>query len=794
MTFTPLSHLLEQPAESARLYVLPDASSDQSPSCRPSPGATAWSAYGGLVQLVFAAGGFHAALLLRPNASATLVATAYVLLVPGAVALRALALAPRGAAALLIFCVGASLATLLAAALTVNTIGPAHGIAAPLATRPVAVALDGAVLLLAAVALCRRAANPLPVPRRVAPSSALLLVPLAVAGGTQLLESRGSSALVLAGLVAAGATLLWATAAARAGHEGNVLVAVYCVALALMWSFSLRSRGLYGFDIQQEFASFRTTGETLHWAPLANDPFSAMLSITALPTVLWQVTGLDPLAVFKVLFPALFALYPVAIYVLSRRWIRPTVALLTTCLLFLTGSVASQLPALARQEIGLLLFVTALLAAFDRSLPRRGAQLLVLLLGSGMVVSHYSTTYIALGSFLGARVVALVLRVLRRPARRPVISLPVVLALIAACALWTGPVTHSASNVTTFASDVTTHGAEILPHGGRSLLIRWLAGNVTAAATPRAYFDSVTQAYDEKYPWLAGYTFNPGVQAHFPAVASSPPALLPWQPGLAGPLGLAMTLLRQTVNLGIVLGSLGVLLLLRRRRIDTEVASLVLALFAVTVLVRLSGSASFAYNPERLAMQTGALLVVPLGLLAQRARRLLERAAPGSGRRWGFRPDTPQRLAAVLVFAALTLVFLDASGLGARASGGSPPGNLSGTGEYAERFHSSDQDLAAARWMIERRRKDSIVFADRYGALMLQFSEGREHTGVFPDLTPGTLDTRAFVFASSSNIGNGRARGTTPDNQVSSTYVFPTTFLNTYKAVVFDTGSARVYS
>jgi len=757
---------------------------------RRGPRRRDWSVSGGLVQLALAVVAFHVAVVVQldgPQPSATVVALAYVLLVPGTVALRALGLRPRGVAPTLVYTVTASLALLLAALLGVNQLGPSRGIAEPLATGPVVLSLDAVTLLLAVVAVVRRTTRPMDVPRRVSPAGVVLVVPLVVAAGTQLVENRGTGMLVGVGLVAAGGVLLWALREARAGRDGHVVLALYCVALALMWSFSLRSRALYGFDVQQEFAAFRTTGEALRWTPLDGDPYSAMLSITALPTALWQATGLDPLLIYKALFPAVFALYPAAVYLLARQWLRPTVALLGTSLVFLTGTMASQMPALARQEIGLVLFAGMLLAAFDRSLGRRGAQQLVLLLGVAMVVSHYSTTYVAIGTLVAARIVALGMRLMRRSTRRPVISLPLTLLLAAWCVVWTGPVTNSASNVTSFAEDVSTNGAKVLPGGGDSFISKWLSGNVAVTATPRDYFDTVAPMYGVKYPWLADYTFSEGVQAQFPAVASAPPADRAVVPGLLAPMGLATTLLRQLSNGAIVIGVVGVLIMLRRRRLDSEVASLVVALLTVTVAVRFSGSASFAYNPERLAMQTSALLVVPLGIVVQRLHRILR------GHRDGRRPRVGAGVAAALAVGVMGLVFLDASGLGARLAGGPARGNLTASGEYAERFHATDEDLAAAQWLTERRRDDSIIFADRYGALTLQFSEGRDHSGIFPDLAPGTLDTRGFVFASSSNILNGRARGTTPDNQMSSTYRFPTAFLDTYKAVVFDTGTARIY-
>nr|WP_284288677.1 hypothetical protein [Angustibacter aerolatus] len=268
----------------------------------------------------------------------------------------------------------------------------------------------------------------------------------------------------------------------------------------------------------------------------------------------------------------LFALYPVGVYTAARRWLGPRTALLSTCLLFMTSSIAGQMPALARQEVALLLFLGIVLVALDRSLRRRGAQGLVLVLGCAMVVSHYSTTYVAVGAFLGARVIAFALRVMRRrSAHRPVLSLPVVLLLAAATFGWNGPVTHSTDNVTGFASSIAAHGFQVLPNGGGgSIVTKWLAGNVAASSTPREYFDSVAQTYREQHPWLSEHVFSPSAQRDFPATASEPPSARPWQPGLKTPLALLTTQVRQAGNLGVIAGAVGLLLLLRRRRADAE--------------------------------------------------------------------------------------------------------------------------------------------------------------------------------------------------------------------------------
>ena len=743
-------------------------------------------------QLSAAVCAFHVAVLERHQGSATLVALLFLLLVPGHLMVRALGLRPAQPLLHVLYALAGSITGLLTVVLAVRALASPLHVRHPLATGPMVIGTDVLVLLLTAVVAVRRMPVAVRIPRRIPPVAALLLIPVATGAGAELLENRNQTWLVIAGLVAAGAALLWAFFEAKRGHEGNVLVVLAACTLSMMWSYSLRSKGLYGFDVQQEYASAHMTAAALAWNPVHGSAYDAMLSITALPTVLWQLTGLSVLDSFKVLFPAVFAIYPAAIYVVSRRWLQPLTALLCTCLVFFTSAMAAQMPALGRQEIGLVLFVALLAVAFDPSLPRRSAQVFAVWLGAGMVVSHYSTTYVALGAFALTRVISLVLRVFRqRTSYRAVLGLPVVAVLLAFSGWWTFSVTHSGANVSMFASNVGANGAQVLPNSGshQSLVMMWLAGNVTSDVSPDTYFQAIDKNYATNHPWLTPLPAS--AQKDFVATASSAPVLRPWQPGLSGPRAIATTLVHQLTNLAMGVGTLAMCLMLKRKRLDPELAAMAAAMFLMTAVIRLSGSASFAYNPERLAMQTGALLAVPLGLLVQGLGRRVV-AVRRDGR--FLKPETPRRALGTLAFLVLAGVFADASGLSQRAAGGTPPGNLTSTGEYAERFHASSQDEAAAGWVSADIRPGLNVFADRYGALLVQSRQRNSHYGLFPDIAPGTIDQHGLVFASTTNIIEGRARGATPDGLISSTYTFPTAFLDKYKAVIYDTGWARVYS
>ena len=211
-----------------------------------------------------------------------------------------------------------------------------------------------------------------------------------------------------------------------------------------------------------------------------------MLSLTVLPASLQALAGISALVALKVVYPALFALFPPALFGIANRFLSRRYAFVAAAFVVVQSYFFQQLPAIARQEIGLLFFVALVAAVVDRRLPRGAQALLVAALGAGVVVAHYSTTYLAAGVFALAVVLQLVasrFRALRA------VSLAMVVALLATgggAAVWYGAVTHSADNVGAFAEDIRAHGLAILPnaHSGQSLVTSYLSGNAPAPIDP----------------------------------------------------------------------------------------------------------------------------------------------------------------------------------------------------------------------------------------------------------------------------------------------------------------------
>src|SRR6185437_14251666 len=96
--------------------------------------------------------------------------------------------------------------------------------------------------------------------------------------------------------------------------------------------------------------------------------------------------------VFKVVYPLIFALFPVAIFGLARKVMTRSWAFIAAA--FTIGQYAfSEIAGFARQEIALVLFAALVAAMLDGRVGRRSQWSLVALLGLALGVSHYSTTY-----------------------------------------------------------------------------------------------------------------------------------------------------------------------------------------------------------------------------------------------------------------------------------------------------------------------------------------------------------------------------------------------------------------
>jgi uncharacterized membrane protein len=699
------------------------------------------------------------------------------LTLPGVLLLRALRIPGAVIAEFPVYVPGASIVVLLASGLAVDLLGPLVGVGAPLRTVPLLLGLE--VICAGLLAAGFRAGEQVRIPWRDLPRPAWLagplIVPLLAAAGALRLNGGHGAGLAVAALAACLILLLAAVIWSGRLGQAQLIAVLYAAGLAVMWAFSLRGSLVYGFDIATEYRDLQQAIGTGIWhTGHHGDAYGAMLSVAVMPAELHFLSGLPGLLIFKVAYPAIGALFPVAVFGLARLVLAQRWAFVAAVIIVMQGTFAQEVPGLARQEVALVLFAALLMAMLDSRVPRRPQWSLVALLSLAMVVSHYSTTYVALlliGLPLALQFAVSWFRAIPRVTGAVAIAF---VAALAGAALWYGPVTNSGSGLGGFAQAVRSQGLNVLPAqaAGGGLLAAYLQSGNPPTMPAGMYQGQVEQYYSNHL--VKTVPLPKDHRYHLRNLSPPTPAVT--MPLVHGGLSLGLFVVEQLIN---VLGAIGALLLALRRHVPVamrQVGLLGVASLVFLAAIRVSSTLASAYNQERAFLQALAILAISLAWCLQ--------ALAGRGVR---------RQAGVVAAAAgsLGVLFTSSSGLMGALAGGGTAANLASSGEDYERYYTSTPELAAASWLGANWRDRDAVYADRYAELRLLALTDINGRLIYPDVAPGAISVQAWVYASQTNTVDGLAQVLWRNHQV--TFRFPAAFLNAYYDVVYTNGSSKVF-
>lgn len=731
--------------------------------------------------------------LLRTWWAAQAVALGILLLLPGFLLLRSLRFTELQMVRSAGWLVSASLVTLTTTGLVVDGVGPLVGVDRPLDTTSLAVAVNAACL---GLALLPGTSAPVPALERLLRAVdrralASLVVPAAAAvGALRLNTDRGSSVAVAAAVGIVALVGIGVVGARRWTSQRSAWI-LFSASAGLLLSYGLRSSYVFGWDISAELALVERTIAEGYWAAAhPGDAYGAMLSLTVLPAVLVSVAGVAPLALLKLVVPLLFALVPVATFGILRRTLPSRAAFIGAALLLTLPSFASEMPALARQEIALLFFVSLLAAISDRALPRIGGPVLLVLLTAGVVVAHYSTTYTLVTVLAGA---VLVRAVVGRWHRSPLVDRSTLVALVTAAVLgfgWYQMVTISTQHVAATVSQLLESGLHILPaDSGESPLQAYLRGPKPATpATVEDYQDGIAEEFAVDRPWVV--TSPESGERRWTLAAPAPVHSTRPSP-LFAVVDLASLAFSQMLVLLTVLGTLT--LLVRRRTRGRLLDAAILALPAIGLLgvIRVSANLAASYGQGRLYIQLLPIVAVPVLWGMAAAYRTVDGALASVWKRWTGRPRRAARTLAVAAIGAyLMLLVAISTGLPRAVGGDRSAPNLFNGGEHYTRFYVTAPEVAAAQWLGQVQPEGSLTYSDVYGQLRI-YGYGIPKGVILTDVTPRTLDVNAWVYGSRANVVEGQGRANFDDQQI--LYVWPEAFLTDQLGIVYSNGTSEVY-
>jgi uncharacterized membrane protein len=708
---------------------------------------------------------------------------------------------------------------LMVGGLLINQALPVLGIARPLDRVPVVVTL---LIALAGLGLWRperwRWRDGLSAENRTGTSAVVgwrgqlvlvvgaILVVGSVAGPIRLNNEAGG-AVTTAMLILAAVLIVVVFSWRRILHESTILLTIYLLSLSLLLMTSLRGWFVTGHDVQREFRVFELASGRGVWnIETFRSAYNACLSVTILPTIIEGTTGIPDQYIFKTVFQLLYALCPVLIYLIARRFASPSVAILAAVYFVAFPTYFSDMPFLNRQEVAIFFLGIAILLITNRAVPIRTRKIGFVVCGVGVILSHYSTTYVLLGVLILGRVLTLagpIVRKLirtrqardgasrrRRAARQGplVITWTVIVALAVLTFLWSGPLTGTGGQVTeTYRSIVNS--------------LTGKAAGQRSSDTSYSIFGGEKPSPQERLEDYRNESINRTEQGRQNGTNYPLSEIEKYPTPVVAAEEMPLTALGKTVE------RLGIDVSMVNRLLRGAAPGLLQLCVGLGFLLALLGRArGFVPSSEFLIGAVGCIAVFALhvllpdvsvdyGILRTFAQGLFWLApflAVGSIQAFSWLG----RSASMRVALGLAIAFfLSLTGVISQILGGYPPQlHLNNSGQYYDNFYLHRQELSAIIWLQSHTAADAATSAqpavatDRYAFTRFQnYSEIKTADDIFPM----SVQTDAYAFLGYTSIRKGQVTVSFAGDFV--TYKYPVDFLDKNKSLLYSSDGARIY-
>lgn len=743
------------------------------------------------------------------------------LLLPGFLTLLILRLDKLIPWGLLVIIVGFSLLELMLVALAGNYLLPYYGYAQPLA-KPVLLSeffILFNMLLLGVVVmptmstlshLCEGFSHFFRSRRDVIVAFIPALFPLLAVMGSTILNNGGSGMVTLCML---GGIVIYTGYLISKSHtlSDNVIpTSLFFISLALLFMTSLRGSYITGHDIQREYLVFQLAKTNNIWSIATyRDAYNACMSITILPTIFSAVMRIFDPFVYKVIFQIIFALVPSIIYMTIRRYVAPAIACISTFYFIAFPTFFGDMPFLNRQEIALLYFSLMIYTLFESATPLVMRQIIFVLFGVGMIISHYSTTYMVLAllfflicsrwifSWLGARLSRVSLfkdsgvAFLRQeglPEERTVTMLVVVI-LTTLTFLWGSILTNTASDsIVRVLNDTIATIKNNVAEDSRSNDVGY------SLFPPHTLNDEqLLQQYNQSIAGVrtqspTGMYYASSTYAQYPIHLANDSSMRITRVGIAlRDIGVDVVgfnkavrdwsakILQMLVIVGFCATTFSSAFLLRK--LDTEFVILsvgsILFLLAQIVLPVLSSE----YGLLRVFQQALIFLGLLIGVGSAHLCGLVNRRVQIGGA------------------AVIAILFLASStGMITQILGGyGPQLHLNNAGSYYDMYYIHTDEVDAMRWMqqtIDETHAD-IQMDVRNNPYLSTPLRGITDYNPLNGIYPLSIRRDAYVYIQYAVAHTGEA--TLIYNGTRLTYVYPIMFLDDNKDLIYNNGFVRIY-
>lgn len=728
----------------------------------------------------------------------------FLALAPGYFALRTIIGYHKPASPLHIasYSLGLSLILLMLTGLALNQLMPLLNVTRPFSVANLTLAIASlTIIFIFSASLRKRPKQPMPAlqPFKLIAAAGpvvwpAIILPILAAGGAITLNNGGGNWLALTAMGGVGLYFLILAWRDKQQTLRWYPAALYGICLALLLGTSLRGWHITGHDVMQEYQVFELTLRHAAWhMQYYQDAYNACLSITILPTIFQKLTGISDPYIFKFIYQLLFAAIAPILYSTLHKYTGKKVAFLAVFTFLSFPTFLTDMTMLNRQAIALLCLALSLQAGLDKTLVKWQKDGLVFLFLVGMILSHYSTSYIAVSVLGFAAVLMITLRVGIRlfrkkktgpkPKLRSVMYSPVVvIGALVVIFCWNTLATNTSGNISKTITTALHALPQAIHHSGAAV-----ASTATKQVTPKG-------TPLEQYLSFVNRNRNLPASAYYPNAVIKAAPVVAVKPvntqessalhQLHIPSSLLVTVYDATrqvyallIELLIVVGL--VVLTFKRKSLKLPPAQytfLGVASLAVIVLQVVLPSGAVNYGILRVIQQSLVLLSVPIILACFWLLHLVR---------------IPEKWQPRVIAALLTIFFLILSGFIPTLTGGYKSVlALSNSGFYYEAYYTHQDEITADQWLLMNSPKGSRVYADEFARRkMITYS----NSIIFaqPVLVPTAIPVDSYVYLSNGNTTFNEVPLYYNGKQLSDSV--PYDFLNKNKNLLYNSGSVLIY-
>ena len=324
----------------------------------------------------------------------------YLALVPGVLILRVLRLHKLGNTFTTLLSVGLSILSVLLVGLFMNQVYPHFGISKPIETIPLLITFTiyNMVLLLLAYKQDKdyyhNSSSKLSFELLTSNQFiCLCILPLIAIIGAYTLQYYGRNEIqILLLLLICILVLAMAWGYLKRDYYH---IAIFSIAISILYYSVLISNHIWGYDIFFEYQFATYVIKNGIWDHTWPHAYNAMLSVVMYAPIYNKLSGMTLTWILKFIYPFLFSLISIGLYKIFERHTGGKIAFLAAFFFIAyNGFSYGWMVQMARQQIAEIFLVLLVWLMIDRNIPQNKRKLLYLLFGVGLILSHYSVTYL----------------------------------------------------------------------------------------------------------------------------------------------------------------------------------------------------------------------------------------------------------------------------------------------------------------------------------------------------------------------------------------------------------------